>query len=280
MVDGEASTTLGAPEAVTAAVDARPARILVFDSGIGGLSVAREIRAIRPDAEITYVADDAAFPYGDWEAEALTAHIVDLAGALIAAHRPDVFVVACNTASTLVLPHLRHRHPVLFVGTVPAIKPAAATTRSKMISVLATPGTVRRDYTRALIDTYASHVEVTLVGSTDLARLAEDHLAGRAVDDAAILREIRPCFRRHDGRRTDRVVLACTHYPFLVDRFRRLAPWAVEWIDPAPAIARRVAHLLGEAPERAEAGEGLAIFTKGRPPAPALARVLAGLGLC
>ena len=108
----------------------RPPRVLVFDSGIGGLSVAREIRAARPDVEMVYVADDAGFPYGDWEEAALTARIVDLAGRLIADHAPDLFVVACNTASTLVLPSLRNAFPVVFVGTVPAIKPAASTTRS------------------------------------------------------------------------------------------------------------------------------------------------------
>ena len=253
--------------------------MLVFDSGIGGLSVAREIRAARPDAEIVYVADDAGFPYGDWAEAALTERIVALAGRLIEAHRPDLFVIACHTASTLVLPSLRNRYPVTFVGTVPAIKPAATTTRSKLISVLATPGTVKRDYTRALIDTYASHLEVTLVGSTRLARIAEDLLAGRGVDEAEILAEIRPCFRRHGGRRTDRIVLACTHYPFLVDIFRRVAPWEVEWIDPAPAIARRVVQLLGAAPVAAARGEVRVIFTSGSPPNPALAAGLERLGL-
>lgn len=254
-------------------------RVLVFDSGIGGLSVAREIHAARPDVAMTYVADDAGFPYGDWEEAALTARIVDLAGRLIADHAPDLFVVACNTASTLVLPHLRMRFPTTFVGTVPAIKPAAATTRSRMISVLATPGTVRRDYTRALIDTYASHIEVTLVGSTALAAIAEAHLAGEPVDEARVLREIRPCFRRHGGRHTDRVVLACTHYPFLVEPFRRLAPWPVEWIDPAPAIARRVTQLLGPAHARAGVGQGTALFTSGKRAGGRLAGMLADLGL-
>ncbi|MDK9697037.1 MAG: glutamate racemase [Siculibacillus sp.] len=271
--------TTGETAPPRAAAGGRPPRIVVFDSGIGGLSVAREIRAARPDAEIVYVADDAGFPYGDREEGELIARIVDLAGRLIAAHHPDVFVVACNTASTLVLPHLRAAQTVTFVGTVPAIKPAATTTRTRMISVLATPGTVKRDYTRALIDTYASHVEVTLVGSTMLARLAEDHLSGRPVEDAAILREIRPCFRRHGGRRTDRIVLACTHYPFLLDHFRRLAPWEVEWIDPAPAIARRVVQLLGAVPGGRGRGAGRAIFTSGADPSPALARVLDGFGL-
>lgn len=257
----------------------RPARVLVFDSGIGGLSVLREIRAARPEAEIVYVADDAGFPYGDWEEGALTTRIVGLAGRLIEEHRPDLFVVACNTASTLVLPSLRNAHEVTFVGTVPAIKPAASTTVSRLISVLATPGTVKRDYTRALIETYASHLDVTLVGSTRLAALAEAHLAGETVEDGEIEREISPCFKRLAGRRTDRVVLACTHYPFLVERFRQLAPWEVEWIDPAPAIARRVTQLLGPARPGAARAAGHAIFTSGRLPGRVLAEVLTGFGL-
>ena len=257
----------------------RPPRLLVFDSGIGGLSVAREIRAARPDVEMIYVADDAGFPYGAWEEEALVARDVELAGRLIAEHRPDLFVIACHTASTLVLPSLRHTYPVVFVGTVPAIKPAASTTRTGLISVLATPGTVKRDYTRALIDTYASHLEVTLVGSTRLAAIAEAHLAGEPVDEAEIAHEIRPCFRRHGARRTDRVVLACTHYPFLLDHFRRLAPWAVEWIDPAPAIARRVTQLLGPVHAGAGSGGGRTVFTSGKSAGPALADLLARLDL-
>lgn len=262
-----------------AAAALRAARVLVFDSGIGGLSVAREIRASRPDLEMVYVADDAGFPYGDREEGALTARIVDLAGRLIEAHRPDLFVIACNTASTLVLPHLRNRYPVTFVGTVPAIKPAASTTRSRMISVLATPGTVKRDYTHALVDTYASHIDVTLVGATRLATIAEAHLSGRAVDEAEIAREIRPCFKRKDGRRTDRVVLACTHYPFLIDFFRRLAPWEVEWIDPAPAITRRVTQLVGPAHAGAGTGGGTTVFTSGKAPVEELRAFLERLGL-
>jgi glutamate racemase len=268
-----------APATPSSSSHLRPPRVLVFDSGIGGLSVAREIRAARPDVEMVYVADDAGFPYGDWEEAALTARDVELAGRLIDEHRPDLFVIACNTASTLVLPSLRHAYPVVFVGTVPAIKPAASTTRSGMISVLATPGTVKRDYTRALIDTYASHIEVTLVGSTRLATIAEAHLAGERVDDAAIAREIRPCFRRHGARRTDRVVLACTHYPFLIEAFRRLAPWAVEWIDPAPAIARRVTQLLGPAHVGAGSGGGRTVFTSGKTAGAELAALLGRLDL-
>jgi glutamate racemase len=272
------TTDLSAASSAPSPIGRRP-RIVVFDSGIGGLSVLGEIVKSRGDLDIVYVADDAAFPYGAWEERALCAHVVDLAGRLIDTHRPDLFVVACNTASTLVLPSLRWAHALGFVGTVPAIKPAAAATRTGLVSVLATPGTVARDYTRRLIEAHAKGVEVTLVGSTELARLAEAHLSGEAVEDAAITAEIAPCFVERDGRRTDRVVLACTHYPFLVAHFRRLAPWPVEWIDPAPAIARRVASLLGAADPTVGTGEGRFLFTSGGRPNDRLATVLAGLGL-
>lgn len=253
--------------------------VLIFDSGVGGLTVFREVAAARPDARYVYIADDAGFPYGNQPEVTLIARIVAVVGEAIARHAPDLVVVACNTASTLALAELRARFTVPFVGTVPAIKPAAASTRSGLVSVLATPGTVARDYTRRLIETHAEGVAVTLVGSTELARLAEAHLSGEAVDDAAIAAEIAPCFVERDGRRTDRVVLACTHYPFLVAHFRRLAPWPVEWIDPAPAIARRVASLLGAASSSVGRRPGRFVFTSGRRPNDRLAAVLDGFGL-
>ncbi|MBP0573490.1 aspartate/glutamate racemase family protein, partial [Mycobacterium tuberculosis] len=141
------------------------------------------------------------------------AHIVALVGRLIASHAPDLAVIACNTASTLVLPELRARHALPFVGTVPAIKTAAERTSSRLVSVLATPGTVKRDYTRALIDQFAADVAVTLVGSRQLARLAEMAIGGWPVADAAVAAEIGPCFVTEGSRCTDTVVLACTHYP-------------------------------------------------------------------
>lgn len=254
-------------------------RILVFDSGIGGLSVLREIVVVRPDADYVYVADDAGFPYGGWEEGALVERIVALMERLILDHRPDLVVIACNTASTLVLGPLRARFTVPFVGTVPAIKPAAAATRSGLVSVLATPGTVRRDYTRALIENFAGHVAVTLVGSDCLAAYAEAEMRGEPVPDADIAREIAPCFRQDGERTTDTVVLACTHYPFLIDRFRTVAPWDVAWVDPAPAIARRVVQLVGPAStELGRRRSGRAVFSSGRT-APSLAALLASLGL-
>ena len=242
--------------------------IVVFDSGLGGLTVLREIVRARGDAHYVYVADDAFFPYGHHSEEQIIARVVPLIGELISAHHPDLVVIACNTASTLVMSHLRERYQVPFVGTVPAIKPACAGSKTKRVSVLGTRGTVKREYTKALIRDFAQDCEVTLVGSADLASLAEAALSGGEVSDAQISAELAPCFvgaRDNPSARTDTIVLACTHYPLLMDRLVRLAPWPVDWIDPAPAIAKRVANLLkapGGEPDHAGAEM---IFTSRRP---------------
>jgi glutamate racemase len=242
--------------------------ILVFDSGLGGLTVLREIVAARPDAHYIYVADDAFFPYGQHGEDRIIARVVPLIGELIAAHAPDLVVIACNTASTLVLSHLRSQYKVPFVGTVPAIKPACVSSKTKRVSVLGTKGTVQREYTRALIRDFAQGCEVTLVGSADLASLVEAALSGREVADQEILAELAPCFvgeREDVSARTDTIVLACTHYPLLMDRFVALAPWPVDWIDPAPAIARRVGDLLKPADGEPNHAGAEMTFTSGRP---------------
>jgi glutamate racemase len=246
--------------------------VVVFDSGLGGLTVYREVAKLRPNVRYVYCADDACFPYSDQDEATLTQRVLEVVGGTISRFKPDLVVVACNTASTVVLPALRRNFDVPFVGTVPAIKPACAMSRSKLVSILGTEATVKREYTQALIRDFATDCEVTLVGSASLASLAEASLRGEAVDDAAISREIAPCFVEGDGRRTDVVVLACTHYPLLLERLQRLAPWPVEWLDPAPAIARRVDDLLGAPGEEAAAEPPIAVFTSGRPPVGVLER--------
>ena len=136
--------------------------------------------------------------------------------------------------------------------------------------MLGTPGTVKRQYTRDLIKQWASKCHVRLVGSGNLAALAETYMRDGFVDEEAVRAEIAPCFLEQDGQRTDIVVLACTHYPFLVNRMRKTAPWPVDWLDPAEAIARRALSLLAERqpasqtiavpPERTD----LAVFTSGK----------------
>ncbi|MDY8109704.1 glutamate racemase [Fulvimarina sp. 2208YS6-2-32] len=256
------------------------APILVFDSGVGGLTVLREARVLMPDRRFVYVADDAGFPYGNWEEEALKDRLVALFGALIDTHAPLACVIACNTASTLALDVLRQNYPSMrFVGTVPAIKPAAERTRSGLVSVLATPGTVKRQYTQDLIRAWGARCEVTLHGSVALAGLAEQYMRGGFIDESAVLAEIRPCFIEKGERRTDIIVLACTHYPFLANRMRKTAPWPVDWLDPAEAIARQVARVVADSGNRSMSGDfDPAVFTSGDPDH-ATRRIVHGFGL-
>ncbi len=284
-----AATHRADPGVSTMEGPARLPKILVFDSGLGGLTVFAEIARLRPRAHYLYAADDAVFPYGALSEADLVDRVLALMERLIGLHQPDVVVVACHTASTLVLPPLRARWPELpFVGTVPAIKPAAAASQSRMISVLATPGTVAREYTQGLIRSFAAECQVTLVGAPKLAALAEAFMRGEAVLDEAILAEIAPAFVAEAGRRTDTIVLACTHYPLLGPTLDRLAPWPVTFIDPAPAIARRVETILAGLDLGAGAGGDVAgadvppaaaLFTSAAEPGAALRRFLLRQGL-
>ncbi len=262
--------------------------ILVFDSGLGGLSILREVRAVLPSSDIVYLADDAAFPYGGWDQDKLIIRILQVIARAIETSTPDLVILACNTASTLVLEELRSRFDIPFVGTVPAIKPAAEQTSSRLISVLATQGTVKRQYTRNLIAEFADEVHVRLVGSESLAKIAEAHLTGGEVDLDIVRRQIAPCFIEQNGARTDIIVLACTHYPFLINQFRKVAPWPVDWLDPAEPIARQAKRLLvhggvegKSVPTSSIKSDGkadIAKFTSNNPP-PASVRLVSGFGL-
>ena len=255
-------------------------KIMIFDSGLGGLTVFAEVAKARPDARYIYAADDAGFPYGHLTEPALVRRVLAVMERLIALHAPDLVVIACNTASTMVLKALRRSFGVPFVGTVPAIKPAAALSRSKRVSVLATPGAIKSEYTRDLVAAYAGDCRVTLVGAPRLAALAEAELCGGVAAEEEVAAEVAPCFVADEEGRTDVVALACTHYPLLLAKLRRLAPWPVTWVDPAPAIARRVVQLLGEPVRLGDAeDEPVAVFTGGAGVTPALRNALAARGL-
>jgi glutamate racemase len=251
--------------------------VVVFDSGLGGLSVVRAVRELMPELGLAYVADDAAFPYGDMEAGALRDHILRVMEDVIARFSPTAVVIACNTASTLVLEPLRAAHRPPFVGTVPAIKPAAERSGTGVFSVLATPATIERDYTRDLITQFAAGCHVRLVGAPDLARMAEAHLLGRPIDRERLGEQIAPCFYEAEGRRSDIVVLACTHYPFLTGPMEDVAPWPVTWLDPAPAIARRLKQVIGGL-DRPVRGAEPVLLTSGRVPDSVQCRVFAAYG--
>jgi glutamate racemase len=258
-------------------------RIIVFDSGLGGLTVLRALREAVPEARVSYIADDAFFPYSALADDALIARVLDVIGGAIAELAPDAVVIACNTASTVVMAHLRAAYTLPFIGTVPAVKPAALLSRSCMISVLGTPATVKRDYTRGLIATHGEGCDYTLVGAARLAAIAEMVMSGGEATDEEIAAEIAPCFTAKDDRRTDVVVLGCTHYPLLIGRLEKLAPWPVTWLDPAPAIARRTANVLAELGFVVGVGasrpRGEIRFTSGKAPPPNLVTLLDFCGL-
>nr|WP_321525123.1 glutamate racemase [uncultured Cohaesibacter sp.] len=218
--------------------------ILVFDSGFGGLSVLSALTATLPFANYMFLADDARFPYGDLSDEELIEGLIALIENTCMDTMPDLLVIACNTASTVALTALRARFFFPIVGIVPAIKPAAHATRTGHFAVIATPGTIRRSYTRDLIRDYASGCVVDLVACNQLARLAEAYLLEGDRNEAAVYEEVRSVFEGGQGDDVDVIVLGCTHYPLLLPVLQAVAPRPVLWIDPAHAVARRVMHLL------------------------------------
>lgn len=261
-----------------------PPSLLVFDSGLGGLSVLRALREAIPSARINYLADTACFPYGTMDDDTLSTRVYSVLARAVARFAPDAIVIACNTASTIALPALRATFEQPVIGTVPAVKPAAHLSHSGLISVLGTVATVQRDYTRALIAEYGRGKYFTLIGAIRLASLAEAAMMGETVSDSDIWDEIAPCFIEAEGQRTDVIVLACTHYPLLLDRMEALAPWPVTWLDPAPSIARHTANILtergfcciGTGPKR---NTEQIIFTSGKAVSPALKKTLERYGL-
>lgn len=216
---------------------------LVFDSGVGGLSVSRAMREHLPNLHQSYLADDAFRPYGEKSEAQIRGRLPGLLVPLCDVLKPDIVVIACNTASTTALPAIRAAIDVPVVGVVPAIKPAAENSAKRRIAVLGTPGTVSRRYVDDLIDRYAEGCEVRLQGSTALVEQAERKLRGETVDRSGIAAEIAPMFT---GAPIDIVVLACTHFPLLREELSAAAPYAVDWIDSGDAIARRVDSLLGQ----------------------------------
>lgn len=209
--------------------------ILLFDSGIGGLGVVAQLRQLAPELPLTYLADNGFFPYGDKPDEILLPHILNLIGRAIAHVRPQALVVACNTASTIALPALRAAFSLPIIGCVPPIKPAAATSMSKTIGVLATAATVRRPYLSGLIENFAPDCRVLSHGAPQLATLAEQKFQGAAVDVAPA---IAPLFAQPGGETIDAIALGCTHYTFLLPEFKALHP-AIAWFDPARPVAQQ-----------------------------------------
>lgn len=214
--------------------------ILVIDSGVGGLGVLAQIQRLLPRTLYTYVADEAYFPYGKQDKQTLRVRCEAIIRAVqVLKQVPiDCVVIACNTASTVVLEHLRAEFKFPIVGIVPAIKVAAAASQTKVFGVLATEATANGVYIQTLIHEFARDCEVRLIGAKNLAKLAEQKMNGMDILAADVAKEIQPLFV---GRsKIDQVVLGCTHFPFLLDELLEAAPYPVGWIDPAEAVAKRV----------------------------------------
>ena len=218
------------------------APILFFDSGVGGLSVVAPTRALLPNAPLVYAADSAGFPYGTRSEAEIAARVPALLGRLVERYHPRLIVIACNTASTIALAHVRAALDVPVVGTVPAIKPAAELSRTRVIGVLGTAATVRQPYVDDLARRFASDCLVLRHGSGALVELAEAALAGQPPARAAIAAELDGLLSQPGGDRIDVVVNACTHFPLLETDMTAIAPH-LRFVDGGPGIARRVAHL-------------------------------------
>jgi len=253
------------------------APLLFFDSGVGGLSVLGPTRALLPTAPIVYVADSAGYPYGTKSDAELAQRLPELLGRLVERFTPRLAVIACNTASTIALDHVRTALDIPVVGTVPAIKPAAKLSKTRVIGVLGTAATVRQPYVDDLAERFAADCVVIRHGSPALVGLAEARLAGEPVDQAAIVAAVRPMLDQPRGHDIDTVVLACTHFPLLADELALALP-GVTFVDGGPGIARRIAWLTAGQTWPDVTPDGIALFTGGAP-SPALVTSLKRFGL-
>lgn len=219
-------------------------RVAVYDSGVGGLSIFEELQTVCDDCEFVFISDNKAYPYGVKSQDQLLSRVVEVADAICHQYRPDVLIIACNTASTVCLPTLRARLDVHVVGVVPAIKPAAKLSKSRVIGLLATPGTIDRDYTQQLIDDFATDCSIVKVGSSELVDMAESFLSGGEIKPDDLEPILRDFIERTE---LDVLVLACTHFPLLRDRIKQVfaeRSRAVTLVDSGAAIAQRVSSLL------------------------------------
>lgn len=251
------------------------APLLFFDSGIGGLSVLKAVRAILPDAPIVYVADFAGLPYGSKTEIQITARVAGLLGRLVERYRPRLVTIACNTACTIALNEVRAAIDVPIVGTVPAIKPASEQTKTGVIGLLGTAATVRQRYVDQLEGEFATNMTLLRHGAPELVHAAEAKMRGEAVDPQIYADAMNGLTSQPGGDGLDVVVLGCTHFPLLQDELLAAAP-GMRFVDGAAGIARRIAHLTtgqawpSEPSARIFVTTGL--VTEAEPLRPALAR--------
>ena len=235
--------------------------LLIFDSGIGGLSVLGAVRALLPTAPLVYAADSAGYPYGTKRPAEIEARVPALLGRLAERFDPELIVIACNTASTIALDAVRGALDLPVVGTVPAIKPAAALSRTRTIGVLGTEATVRQPYVDRLSAEFAADCRVIRHGSAELVETAEAKLRGEPAEAGACERALAGLFGQPGGDRIDMIVLACTHFPLVEEELAAAAPRPVRFVDGKEGIARRTAWLTRDLIWPDQPSEGVALFT-------------------
>lgn len=254
------------------------APILLFDSGVGGLTVLAALRKVLPQAPVIYAADTAGLPYGGKTEAEIAARVAGLLGVLSERYRPRLATIACNTASTIALGMVRDVLRIPIVGTVPAIKPAAAMTRTGTIGLLGTEATIRQAYVDKLEAEFAGGKRLLRHAAPGLVAAAEAKLRGEPVDPAAIVEAVERLRAKSEGDTIDTVVLACTHFPLLVDELGQAMGPQVRFIDGAEGIARRIADLTQGQPF-ARAEPDLALTTGSVEDFAVLAPALAALGI-
>ena len=230
------TTSLEAIPSDTTQVPDRPT-VLVFDSGVGGLSVYDEVRQMLPDLHYIYAFDNVAFPYGEKSEEFIVERVVEIVTAVAKRHPLSIIVIACNTASTVSLPALRAKFSCPVVGVVPAIKPAAKLTRNGVVGLLATRATVQRPYTHDLVARFATDCQILMLGSAELVELAEAKLHGEEVSLAVLKKILHPWLRLREP--PDTMVLGCPHFPLLSQELSQVLPDGTRMIDSGSEIARR-----------------------------------------
>ncbi|MEM9312652.1 MAG: glutamate racemase [Pseudomonadota bacterium] len=218
--------------------------ILLFDTGVGGLTVYDALRDILPDAPVIYAADYAGIPYGQKTEAEVAARVAGLLGRMAERYQPRLACIACNTASTIALGMVREVLEIPIVGTVPAIKPAASLTKTGTIALVGTKATIRQAYVDDLEAQFASGKNLLRIAAPELVDIAEAKLRGHAIDDTAIRALAEALRGTPDGETIDTLVLACTHFPLLSDEFALAFGPDVNLVDGAQGIARRITALL------------------------------------
>lgn len=218
--------------------------ILLFDSGVGGLTVYDALRKVLPHAPVIYAADLAGLPYGTKTEAQIAARVSGLLGRMAERYQPRLACIACNTASTIALGMVREVLEIPVVGTVPAIKPAAALTKTGTIGLIGTDATIRQAYVDDLEARFGNGTRLLRIAAPGLVAAAEAKLRGHPVDPALIA-DIRARLAAMPGGDTiDTLVLACTHFPLLADELAAAFGDQVAQVDGAQGIARRIADLL------------------------------------